>query len=611
MPTDAYEVETAVRDEFLVPPRVKQVDLKFPRDGIDYDDLSDAEKEEWEGLDWGDDENGGIVPSKVNASAINNWLFNKPTVDHVLKHLMQHGHKVEGGDRLGKTIIFARNHDHAVFIEKRFNKHYPKYAGSFARIIDNYAKYPQSLIDDFSQKDKAPHIAISVDMLDTGIDVPEVVNLVFFKPVYSRIKFWQMIGRGTRLCPDLFGPDEDKKDFRIFDFCFNFAFFKENPNGIEGSRGVSLGARIFRSRVQLLGAVQADPTLDTSDGALNAKLANTLHGEVASMNRENFIVRMYLGSVEPFLDRGKWNTLTEEDRETLQKDVATLPTETENDEIEARQFDMALLGMQLAHVKADTSAFEQRRGRVVEIAMLLEEKTTIPVVKAQLAYLAAIQETTFWEGIDLPQLEELRERLRGLVQFLDKKKRKIVYTNFEDEIVGTTNEDPINVPKMTGPQYAKKVEAYLKSHYDHIAIQKLRQNEPLTPTDLESLETVLVEIGEGEGEKLLNGLLEQNESQSLTHFVRKLVGMDRATAVNAFAKFLADKSLSPAQNRFIELIIDQLSVQGVIPPEALYEPPFTDLNTGGPDAVFAGMDNLIEDLFSALEQTQQTLREVR
>jgi type I restriction enzyme R subunit len=547
----------------------------------------------------------------VNASAINNWLFNKPTVDHVLKHLMQHGHTVEGGDRLGKTIIFARNHDHAVFIEERFNKHYPKYAGSFARIIDNYAKYPQSLIDDFSQKDKAPHIAISVDMLDTGIDVPEAVNLVFFKPVYSRIKFWQMIGRGTRLCPDLFGPDVDKKDFRIFDFCFNFAFFKENPNGIEGSRGVSLGARIFRSRVQLLGAVQADPTLDTSDGALNAKLANTLHGEVASMNRENFIVRMYLGSVEPFLDRGKWNTLSEEDRETLQKDVATLPTETENDEIEARQFDMALLGMQLAHVKADTCAFEQRRGRVVEIAMLLEEKTTIPVVKAQLAYLAAIQETTFWEGIDLPQLEELRERLRGLVQFLDKKKRKIVYTNFEDEIVGTTNEDPINVPKMTGPQYAKKVEAYLKSHYDHIAIQKLRQNEPLTPTDLESLEDVLVEIGEGEGETLLNGLLEQNESQSLTHFVRKLVGMDRATAVNAFAKFLADKSLSPAQNRFIELIIDQLSVQGVIPPEALYEPPFTDLNTGGPDAVFAGMDNLIEDLFSALEQTQQTLREVR
>lgn len=609
VPTDAYELEKAVCDEFLVPPRVEQVDLKFPRDGIDYDDLTDEEKLEWESIDWGDDGNGGAIPSKVNASAINNWLFNKPTVDHVLKHLMLHGHKVEGGDRLGKTIIFARNHQHAVFIEERFNKHYPEYAGNFARIIDNYAKYPQSLIDDFSQKDKAPHIAISVDMLDTGVDVPEIVNLVFFKPVYSRIKFWQMIGRGTRLCPELYAPNKDKTDFRIFDFCFNFAFFKENPNGIEGTGSLPLGTRIFRSRVQLLGQLQSDPKLDSPDGALKTKLANTLHAEVSSMNRDNFIVRMYLGSVEPFLERNKWNTLSEEDRETLQRDVASLPNQTENDEIEARMFDMTLLSMQLAHVTGDASAFENRRGRVVEIAMLLEEKTTIPAVKAQLTYLAAIQETTFWEGIDLPQLEELRERLRSLVQFLDKKKRTIVYTNFEDEIIAAAEVNPLIVPKMTGPQYAKKVQAYLDSHNDHIAVQKLRQNEPLTATDLESLETVLVEIGADEGQSLLNGLLEQTESPSLPYFVRKLVGMDRATAVKAFAKFLENKSLSPKQNRFVELIIEQLTAQGVMRPEALYEPPFTNLNAGGPDAVFAGKDNLIDDLFTALNETQRTLRE--
>ncbi len=235
VPTDAYELETAVADGFLVPPRVQQVDLKFPREGIDYDSLSDEEKEQWESLDWGDDVEPDAFPDRVNAAAINSWLFNKDTVDKVLQHLMEHGHKVEGGDRLAKTIIFARNHEHAKFIEERFNHHYPHHAGHFARIIDNYAKYPQSLLDDFSQKDKAPHIAISVDMLDTGIDVPEVANLVFFKPVYSKIKFWQMIGRGTRLCPDLFGPDDDKQDFRVFDFCFNFDFFRENPEGIEAS----------------------------------------------------------------------------------------------------------------------------------------------------------------------------------------------------------------------------------------------------------------------------------------------------------------------------------------------------------------------------------------
>ncbi|MGB5735546.1 MAG: DEAD/DEAH box helicase family protein, partial [Thiohalocapsa sp.] len=226
VPTDAYELTEAVNDGFLVPPRVEQVDLRFPREGIDYDSLSDDEKAQWESLDWGDDLEPGELPDRVNAAAINSWLFNRDTVDKVLQHVMERGHAVEGGDRLAKTIIFARNHDHAKFIEDRFNRHYPQHAGHFARVIDNRAKYPQSLIDDFSQKDKAPHIAISVDMLDTGIDVPEVANLVFFKPVYSKIKFWQMIGRGTRLCPDLFGPGEDKVDFRVFDFCFNFDYFR-------------------------------------------------------------------------------------------------------------------------------------------------------------------------------------------------------------------------------------------------------------------------------------------------------------------------------------------------------------------------------------------------
>ena len=188
----------AVADGFLVPPRVQQVDLKFPRHGIDYDSLSEEEQEEWESLDWGDDADPGGFPEKVDASAINNWLFNTDTVDKVLQHLMEHGHKVEGGDRLAKTILFARNQAHAEFIEKRFNHHYPQQAGHFARIISHKATYAQSILDDFSQKDKAPHIAISVDMLDTGIDIPEVANLVFFKPVYSKIKFWQMIGSGTR-----------------------------------------------------------------------------------------------------------------------------------------------------------------------------------------------------------------------------------------------------------------------------------------------------------------------------------------------------------------------------------------------------------------------------
>ena len=608
VPTDAYELGKAVADGFLVPPRVQQVDLKFPREGIDYDSLSDEEKEQWESLDWGDDVDENGLPTQVNAAAINNWLFNKDTVDKVLQHLMENGYKVEGGDRLAKTIIFARNHKHAVFLEERFNYHYPHYKGHFARVIDNQAKYPQSLIDDFSQKDKAPHIAISVDMLDTGIDVPEVANLVFFKPVYSRIKFWQMIGRGTRLCPELFGLGEDKPDFRVFDFCFNFDFFRENPQGIEGGGAVSLGTRLFRSRVQLLGHIQQTPDLDP-DSALRDGLTTGLYDEVAAMNRDNFIVRMHLEAVERYQDREMWQQLNETDREVLQREVATLPSEVETDDIESRMFDLTALRMQLALAENNLAGLENNRQKVIEIAALLEEKTAIPAVKEQLGYLAAIQEEDFWEGLTLNQLEELRVRLRDLVPFLDKEKRTIVYTDFKDDVLGIRDEEAVYMPKMTGLQYEKKVKDYLRNHLDHLVIHRLRSNQPLTETDLHGLEQTLVEIGEDEGQVLLTALLERSGAPSLAWFVRALVGMDRAAAQQAFSQFLNDRSLTGPQIRFVEMIIDQLTSRGVMEAAALYEPPFSHLHAVGPDELFSGNDNVIDGIFGALRAVHSGLRE--
>ncbi|MCY4637646.1 MAG: DEAD/DEAH box helicase family protein [Acidobacteria bacterium] len=600
VPTDAYELATAVADGYLVPPKVQQVDLRFPGEGIDYDSLSEEEQAQWESLDWGDDEDGGGLPERINASAINSWLFNNDTVDQVLQHLMQHGHTVDGGDRLAKTIIFARNHDHATFIEARFNHHYPQFAGHFARVIDHYATYPQSLLDDFAQKDKAPHIAISVDMLDTGIDIPEVANLVFFKPVYSRIKFWQMIGRGTRLCPNLFGPADDKHDFRVFDFCFNFDFFREKPEGIESDGGDSLHARLFRSRVQLLSHVQTTPDLD-SEAALAGSLTTELHREVAAMNRENFIVRMQLEAVERFREKESWKRLTASDVEILQNDVAGLPSAIDTDDIESRLFDLKALQMQLALAEGDTGTFEKHRRRVVEIAMLLEEKSAIPVVAAQLAYLASVQENAFWEGIGLNGLEELRLRLRGLVPFLDKQTRTVVYTDFKDEITAVREDAAVYLPKMTGAQYEKKVQDYLKNHLDHIVIHRLRTNKPLTATDLRGLEQTLVEIGEDDGQTLLTHLLARSNAPSLPHFVRSMVGMDRAAAQEAFSEFLSNRSLTTPQIRFIEMVIDQLTARGVMEPSALYEAPFSSLHAAGPDELFAGKSNVIEGIFEKLK----------
>ena len=596
VPTDAYELETAVRDGFLVPPKVQKVNLRFPGEGIDYDSLTKEEQDLWENTDWGDEGS----PRQVNAGAINNWLFNKDTVDKVLQHLMEHGHKIEGGDRLAKTIIFARNHDHAMFIEERFNHHYPHLKGSFARVIDNYAKYAQSLIDDFSVKDKEPHIAISVDMLDTGIDVPEVANLVFFKPVYSKIKFWQMIGRGTRLCPDLFGPGHDKADFRVFDFCFNFDFFKENPDGIEASGGAPLGTRLFRSRVQLLGHLQAVHTLDT-DGTLKKSLTDLLHGEVAAMNRENFIVRMHLEPVERFQRQEAWAKLSEADRNVLHHEVAGLPSELATDDIESRLFDLLALRMQLANVEGNDRDFETNRLRVVEIAAMLEEKSAVPAVKAQLDYLSRLQETEFWQDVGLSELEDMRLRLRGLVPLIDKRGRKIVYTAFEDVVQEISDEPFIDLPKMTGVQYEKKVKEYLTNHLEDETIQKLRRNEPLSTADLEHLESTLVKIGDDEGEALLDDLLSQRKA-SLPYFVRSLVGMDRATAQAAFAEYLSDRRLTTQQIRFVEMVIDELASRGVIDNGALYDDPFLSLHSGGPDGLFAGHEAIIEGIFEKLRR---------
>jgi type I restriction enzyme R subunit len=325
-------------------------------------------------------------------------------------------------------------------------------------------------------------------------------------------------------------------------------------------------------------------------------------------HRENFIVRMHLETVERFQDRKNWNTLNESDREILQSTVATLPTEIETDDIESRLFDLTALRMQLALAENDAPTLERHRKKVVEIAMLLEEKTAIPAVKAQLGYLAAVQDTSFWEGLTLSQLEEMRLRLRDLVPFLDKKSRTIVYTDFQDEVLGVREEDAIFMPKMTGQQYEKKVKDYLRSHLDHLVIHRLRSNQPLTETDLKGLEQTLAEIGEDDGPILLSNLLQRSGAPSLIWFVRSLVGMDRSAAQSAFSQFLSDRSLTEPQIRFVEMVIDQLTARGVMTSDALYEPPFTNIHAGGPDGLFAGKDNVIEGIFQILDEVHAGLR---
>ncbi|MGK0483542.1 MAG: type I restriction enzyme R subunit, partial [Planctomycetota bacterium] len=294
--------------------------------------------------------------------------------------------------------------------------------------------------------------------------------------------------------------------------------------------------------------------------------------------------------------------LAEGDRETLQAEVAGLPSELETDEIEARLFDLIAFKLQLASVQGDQGTFEMLRQRVVEVASLLEEKGTIPAVQAQLGFLAQAQEAAYWEEMDVHGLEDLRLQMRGLMAFLDRKKKTIVYTDFKDEVMGVRDAEVVHVPTMTGPQYEKKVRDYLRNHEDHLVIHRLRSNQPLTDGDLKGLEQSLMEIGEDDGETLLAGLLERSDAPYLAYLVRSMVGMDRAAAKAAFGDFLSNHSLTPKQIRFVEMVIDQLTSRGVLRSAALYEAPFINLHAGGPEALFAGKENVIEGVFRSLKK---------
>lgn len=608
VPTDAYQLDEAVKDGFLVPPKAVSVPLKFQRQGINYDDLSDDDKEQWESLDWDED---GDIPDRVEAEAVNKWLFNEDTVDKVLAHLMERGLKVAGGDCLGKTILFAKNQAHADYIAKRFDANYPSLKGEFARVITFKIEYAQSLIDSFSIKEKNPHIAISVDMLDTGIDVPEVVNLVFFKLVRSKTKFWQMVGRGTRLCPDLFEPGKDKKFFYLFDYCQNLEFFCQNPDTTDGSVGDSLGTRLFKSRLELLSELDRKLAVDgdcevgaetreiygepKTEAQVRYSIAELLQSEIASMNLDNFVVRPKRRLVEKFSMPEAWLKLSSEDLSELSHDVAGLPSELQPEAEEAKRFDLLVLNLQLALLRSEP-AFERLRNQVKDIAGLLEEKSAIPMVRDQMALILDVQTDEWWEYVTTPMLETLRRRMRALVKLIEKHQRKPIYTDFEDEMGSEIN---VELPGFAASgdfeKFRAKTRAFLLEHQDQAVIHKLRMNEPLNTVDLDELERILSESGLGGPKEIARA---KEVSHGLGLFVRSLIGLDREAAKQALATFLLGKTLTANQIEFINLIIDHLAEHGIIDAELLYESPFTDLTPKGPDGLFSStqIDELIDIL---------------
>lgn len=566
VPTAAYTLDEAITDGYLVPPKEFNLSTKFLDDGIHYDDLNDAEREEWDTLEWED----GEIPDDVHAAALNSYLFNADTVDLVLNRLMVDGLKVESGDKLGKTIIFAQNQRHADFIQARFDLHYPACGGKFARVITHQTDSAQQLIEQVKDPHKLPQIAISVDMLDTGVDIPEVLNLVLFKKVRSKSKFWQMIGRGTRLAPNVFGPDRDKTEFYVFDFCSNFEYFNEHFDAPEARQSRPLNHRLVNSRAELLAAARGH-----SEDVRRA-VARELARFTAGIPYDNFSVRPHRRWVSDFATEGAWAQADDVALADAADHLGALPSAAIDPSEQAKRFDLLILQAQLSALDGEYLTSASRT--VQAIAEVLLTQLAIPMVAAEAQLLEDITRDEWWQDVTLGLLENARVRLRGLARFGQGRRQNPIYSNFVDEL---RESEPTELGYQTTgvdlERFTEKARTHLNSHLDHLAVQKLVRNQQLTQSDLDDLRTILIAGGVGDAETIEKAA---EKAEGLGLFLRSLVGLDRQAALDLFGEYLDESRFSSIQIEFVRQIIDELSENGVVDRARLFEEPYTDIYHG-------------------------------
>lgn len=562
VPTYGYDLAQAVQDGYLVDYISVESKLKFLEQGITYQELSEEEKEQYEILF--EDENGE-VPEKINSSALNEWIFNADTIRQVINVLMNEGIKINYGDKLGKTIIFAKNHRHAEKILEVFNSEYPHLNG-FAKVIDNKINYAQSLIDEFSEPNKLPQIAISVDMLDTGIDVPEVLNLVFFKKVMSKAKFWQMIGRGTRLCEGLL-DGEDKNKFYIFDFCGNFEFFRMNK-GKPTVNQMALQSSIFHLKAQIVFKLQ-DYIYQTAElKEFRKSLVSEMVAKVRELNKDNFAVKQHLKYVELYANESNYTTLTFEDTLTIRSELAPLII-PDIDEASAVRFDALMYGIELAYIAGSAYHKDSRRDLIKRVKGVASV-ANIPEIAAKSELIHKILNTDYLDNCGVNDFEYIREALRNLMKYIPNTSSRYD-TNFADDILSKVCNDA-ELENDDLRNYKADAEHYIRQHLDNAVIDKLKRNIPLTKNDISELEDILwKEVGTKEDYKAEYG------EKPLGELVREIVGLDMNAAKEAFAEFLNNTSLDSRQIYFVNQIIEYIVHNGILKDfSVLQDTPFTD-----------------------------------
>ena len=599
-PNFEYTFDEAVNDGYLVAYKAKRHHSKMINKGIKYDELTPEQREELEKV-WDYEKMlKGIDPNAeyhrdIEGNEIFRYLINDDTIDNVLSELMENGLKIKSGEDIGKTIIFAYNHKHAERIVERFHALFPNRGADYCQLIDNQVKYHDKLIAKFKVVESMPQIAVSVDMLDTGIDVPEVLNLVFFKIVKSKIKFEQMIGRGTRLCPDLFGEGKDKECFYIFDWCGNFDYFSKKPDGIDASNSKSLTERLFSLRLDIAKELQSAEYQEKAfDKKMHDDLKVLLHQQVNGIVKERKDARPYWNIIEPFRDKDKWTYLSEVDVLRL-KEIGKLIPQDDDDE-SAKKFDVIMLYLQLAHIDS-TVRVGQFRQVVVNVATHLEKKGSIPAVMKHIDTIRQVQQPHFWENETLDSLERVRTELRDLIKLLEgtRKKEKFII-DIEDPYVTEEGEEDT----VIRTSYKQRVVDYLAQNTGNPTLQKIQQFEQLTADDFAELERVFFEeLGSREEfDKLAEG---HPYKTNVAAFIRVVNGIDRKKALQIYQEFINDNYLTSEQERYLKNILDYVSVNGDIEVRNFMEYPLKAYNWRGTfGANFVSLKDFVKEIHQVI-----------
>jgi len=594
-PTANYDLEQGVEDKWLTPFEVYEHTTQFLREGIRLESLTEEQIKQLE--EQGEDPaDYDFAPEEVDKA-----IYNKDTNRAILTNLMENGIQIDTEQVPGKSIIFARNHEHAALLQRLFDDMYPQYGGKFCQVIDNYDPRAEQLIDDFKGardgKNDELTIAISVDMLDTGIDVPEIVNLVFAKPVKSPVKFWQMIGRGTRLRPDLFGPGQDKKVFRIFDHWENFERFETDYKPAEPAPSKSLAQLVFEERLNL-----ADTALQKSEITDFDRTIDLIARDLEALPEDTVAVRQYWREKRAV---SVPETLKSFDAATvvlLRQTIAPLMQWRDiRGSGEALRLDLLVTRMQTAVIRKSSTLDDlkiQLLDRVARLIMNLSQ------VKDKAEVIKRVKSDEFWEDVSASDLEEIRVSLREIIHLQEKwggdpLPPKVI--DVADAESAVLSQRSTNLKTVDMRAYREAVEAALQKHFESDPVlQKIRKGQSITEGDIQSLKSLVLADSPNVSPEVLEEFF-ADTARPLDFAIREIVGMDAETVEATFAEFSRKHpALGAKQTRFLSMIQNHIARYGSITIDRLYEKPFTTLDADGLEGVFGNDETTIEDLLNTV-----------